>query len=154
MACFEVKKLYREYAAARFPGISYTVGDVFTNERPFDLAIASHVIEHVADPADFVSRLLDRVTFFCVVYVPFRERGPLCPRHLHRFDEARIGSMRGLIWSRVMRSAGWRPATDASVAAFVCATRAAQQQIDLDALTHRLDQEFKTFPLPLARAST
>ena len=145
MTCFEVKSKYERYAE-RFRGIAYKVGDVFLDDSPVDVAIASHVIEHVEDPEDFVNRLLGRTGFFVVGYVPFLEREPRCPKHLHSFDDSRIRNMPGFLWGCVMRSSGWRTTEDARVVAFVCAPPAAEQ-LDLEVLRRRLDEEFETRPV-------
>ena|SRR5689334_5199194 len=51
----------REHAAAMALDIDYRVGDVQELEGQFDLVTCMEVIEHVADPADFVEALAKRL---------------------------------------------------------------------------------------------
>lgn len=147
MTCYEINPMYREYAQSRYPHVAYSVGDFFQDDIHFDIGIASHVVEHVPDPVDFVERLAGRVQLL-VVYVPYRERN-LLPRHRTRFDADLISRMPGVIWARIMRSIGWRTEADSSVSAFVCAAPGAERHVDLRELVSRLDDEFRSSSLPL-----
>ena len=146
VTAFSIGGRLSAYAEAVFPNMTYRVGEPTAADGPFDLAIASHVVEHVPRPAEFVSGILDVVEFFAVVYVPFRER-QLCPTHCNRFDEASIRSMPGVIWSITRRSAGWRTENDSSCAVFVCATSQAHRQLDLSSLKRALDAEMRVEPV-------
>jgi 2-polyprenyl-6-hydroxyphenyl methylase/3-demethylubiquinone-9 3-methyltransferase len=57
----EVIAVAREHAAAMNLAIDYRAGDVRDLEGQFDLVTAMEVIEHVADPAEFVSALAKRL---------------------------------------------------------------------------------------------
>ena len=138
----DIKGKFQEYARSRFPGLEYKVGDVLVDDVHFDIGIASHVIEHVPHPVDFVERAIGRVQLL-VVYVPYLERN-LAPRHLTRFDADLIARMPGMIWARVTRSIGWRTEADSAVAAFVCAAPGVERQVDLRELASRLDEEFRS----------
>ncbi|HVM22564.1 MAG TPA: bifunctional 2-polyprenyl-6-hydroxyphenol methylase/3-demethylubiquinol 3-O-methyltransferase UbiG [Sphingomicrobium sp.] len=57
----EVIAVAREHAAAMELAIDYRVGDVHELEGQFDLITCMEVVEHVADPADFVKALARRL---------------------------------------------------------------------------------------------
>ena len=140
MTCYDIDKVFHKYARVKFPGITYNVGDFFSDDAHFDLGIESHVLEHVSEPLSFVERLLDRVQIV-VAYVPYLERN-LIPDQINRFDTDLIHSMPGVIWTRIMRSIGWRTESDSSVAAFVCVAPGVEHKINLGRLTRRLGEEF------------
>ena len=147
IACYEINPMYQAYAKSRYPHVAYSVGDFLQDDVDFDIGIASHVVEHVAEPVDFVERLVGRVELL-VVYVPYRERN-LLPRHRTRFDADLTTRMPGVIWARTMRSIGWRTEADSSVAAFVCAAQGCERHVDLRGLVSRLDDEFRSSPIPV-----
>lgn len=140
MTCFDLDRRYSRYVEVKFPNLIYNVGDIFDHEQDFDLCIASHVIEHVQRPKDFVGAILDR-TKLAICYVPYREE-KLIPGHINRFDNESIGDMPGLIWGRIMRSTGWRTESSSAVAVFVCASTGGREGIDLKELISRLDDEY------------
>ena len=57
----EVIAVAREHAAAMGLEIDYRVGDVLDLEGQFDLVTSLEVVEHVADPAAFVTALAQRL---------------------------------------------------------------------------------------------
>ena len=141
MTCYDIDGVFYKYARAKYPGITYNVGDFFADDAHFDLGIVSHVLEHVREPVTFVERLLDRVQII-VAYVPYLERN-LIPGHINRFDAELINGMPGVIWTRIMRSIGWRTERNSLVAAFVCVAPGAEHHINLGKLTRRLGEEFE-----------
>lgn len=57
----EVIAVAREHASATGLAIDYRVGDVQQLDGTFDLVTCMEVVEHVADPADFISALARRL---------------------------------------------------------------------------------------------
>lgn len=56
-------------------------------EKTWDIAYCSNVIEHMEDPASFLSNVARRVSGHVVVLAPYREAHPLSPGHLVQIDE-------------------------------------------------------------------
>jgi len=83
-----------EYASRRYggPSVGFVVGDAMTFEpdAPFDAAVSLETIEHLPDPAGFVTRLVRfvRPGGLVVASVPTTPSVDLNPHHLHDFSEA------------------------------------------------------------------
>jgi len=107
ITALDIVDYWQRYAEAEFPLVEYAVGDIdgWQAERTWDLAICSHVVEHVPDPTRLVRKLQQRARHWVLVYAPYNER-PLISEHVNTIDDALIES-----WSptrvQVMRSPAW-----------------------------------------------
>lgn len=143
--CFDTSPYLKRLAMAKYPMIQYHQGDFFESRKQFDLAICSHVIEHVPQPESFVSRVMESINYFLIGYVPFKEVN-LIPGHINSFDEASIREMPGFTWARTIQSVAWRSASEEkpTCVIFVCATKKANENTDIRKLCAHLDDEFHT----------
>ena len=146
--CFDISPYFERYALEKYPMIRYLRCDFLEYQEQFDLAICSHMIEHVPNPESFISKVMEKVDYFLIGYVPYMEVN-LIPGHINSFDEASIAGTPGLIWARVIQSVGWRSAGEdhPCCAAFVCATTRAAEVVDLEKLGVLLDDEFHSFAI-------
>lgn len=146
--CFDTSPYFERLAIEKYPVIRYRRGDFLEYQEQFDLAICSHMIEHVPNPRSFVGKVMEKLDYFLIGYVPFMEVN-LIPGHINSFDETSIAGMPGLIWARIIQSVGWRSASEEHprCAAFVCATARATEVVDIEKLCALLDEEFHTFAI-------
>ena len=147
--CFDTSPYFKRLAMVKYPNIEYHQGDFFEyQDRKFDIAVCSHVIEHIPYPDNFVTKVVDKVNYFLIGYVPFKEVN-LIPGHVNSFDETSIREMPGLIWARNIRSVGWRSANEEqpSCVIFICATKQAMKKVNISKLCILLDNEFYSYAI-------
>lgn len=101
------------HARRRFPGVSFTVGDVPAPPRPVAAVMGFHVFEHTPDPEQLLRSVRGLVELDGLLYlrVPnhdslarrvFRTNWPdYMPGHVHHFTPTSI--------DHVLRRAGWEP---------------------------------------------
>lgn len=65
------------------PDMPYLIGDVKDLTEPFDIIIASHVIEHVPDAVAFGRMLRTKARDFVIIACPWRENPIRTNGHLH-----------------------------------------------------------------------
>jgi SAM-dependent methyltransferase len=109
VTCADIDTTFRDYCRARHPHVEYLDTDVFTTGRLWDIVIASHVVEHVPHPTEFVRRLRSIARQYVVLAFPYQEDAAhLIPGHLHSLGHdflRAIGPVRyeiydGLFWSQ------------------------------------------------------
>ncbi len=77
--------LFKELVA---PDLELLVQDVSSiRGRSWDMVIASHVIEHVENPVDFMRHLQDLAREYVVVACPWREDPIVTPDHVSTIDK-------------------------------------------------------------------
>lgn len=153
-SCFDTSPYFKRLAITKYPNIEYHQGNFFEfKDRKFDIALCSHVIEHIPQPDDFVAKIVDNINYFLIGYVPFKEVN-LIPGHVNSFDETSIREMPGFVWARSIRSVGWRSASEEqpSCVVFVCATKQANEQVDISQLCNLLDNEFYSYAIRKKRS--
>ena len=70
------------------PEVELLVRDVASiRDRVWDMVIASHVIEHVEDPVEFMKELQKRAREFVVIACPWREDPVVTPDHVSTIDK-------------------------------------------------------------------
>lgn len=84
----DITDKFQDFGKIIAPGVDLLVSDIFEiKERTWDFIIASHVIEHVSEPAQFVRRMQELATDFVIIACPWREF-PLTTRdHLNSIDK-------------------------------------------------------------------
>jgi 2-polyprenyl-3-methyl-5-hydroxy-6-metoxy-1,4-benzoquinol methylase len=87
VTALDISDLYIDYASVCFPSIDYVVQDIFSipPDRQWDLVIASHVIEHVEAPFNFLARLKQLARLELLVLCPFDEKNRI-EEHLNTID--------------------------------------------------------------------
>lgn len=120
VAAVDVDPRHAPVARGLFPDVEHRVADAWTltpPDPPWDLVVASHVVEHVPDADGFVAHLrrLARGGVLLVA-APFAE-DPRIPEHLHTIDAARIEAWGPTAW-HVYTNVNWRWHGRCFVAAF------------------------------------
>jgi len=81
--------------------------DIFEMSDTYDIVIASHVIEHVENPLEFVNRLREFARQRVFVYAPFDEpQEALTPGHISVLDKAFLANFNNDEWTLV-HSIAW-----------------------------------------------
>ena len=107
VTALDIVDYWKQYAETKFPQLEYHVGDIndWQLGRTWDLAICSHVVEHVADPTRLVRDLQRRARHWVLVYAPYNEH-PLISEHRNKIDDELIE-----LWAptriQVLRSPAW-----------------------------------------------
>jgi len=100
--------LRQRWAQSQYPLINYMVGDAFAlPDRAWDLAICSHVVEHMEDPRAFIDCIRRICRGFAFIYTPYREIERI-PHHLATIDESTYADIPGCTLE-VVSSMGWHP---------------------------------------------
>ena len=88
----DIRGNFTDLIALESPNIKeHLVGDIFSMQREFDFVSASHVIEHVPQPEDFVRRLQQIARKRVFILTPWKEReDKLTKGHCNIFDESFI----------------------------------------------------------------
>jgi len=97
---------YKEYSDAFNAHIrDYFVEDAFKLSRQYDFVLASHTIEHVDNPAEFVRRLSGISRYGAIFYCPVNEVDPIVGHRTITTDDVRqFGAKK--IW--IVDSWWWR----------------------------------------------
>lgn len=85
----DIRSNYHEYCNTRHGSFNHVVGDIYDEKftRMYDIVICSHVIEHVANPSDFIRRLREIARNRIFVAGPFNEPPAQLTRgHIHSFN--------------------------------------------------------------------
>lgn len=143
---FDTDPRYEAYARAKFPQIEFVGGDFFDDARTFDIALCSHTLEHIPEPAAWVGRVLERVNTAAIFYVPYEEQ-ELIAGHVNRFTDDLLRTMPSIVWARVSKSAGWKSGENPRCVAFVCLPEATRKY--RDDIRVRLDAETMSGPISL-----
>lgn len=76
------------------PNVEFLVKNIFDiSDRKWDFAIASHVIEHVPQPLQFVRQLQSVVKDFVVIAAPWSEHPLKTPGHINTISKALVREM-------------------------------------------------------------
>lgn len=99
---------FARYAKIKWPNIDYIVTDVFSfePEKPFDIVISSHTIEHIVEYKSFIDRLCNICSGYVFIYCPYNE-DPLIEEHVVRIDNALIRDLSPLS-HYIITNQGWR----------------------------------------------
>lgn len=107
VTALDINDVYELYIAAACRYVRFVKEDVFHIDRTFDVVLASHVIEHVAEPIAFCRQLQRVATGMVVIATPFKE--PVEGRtkgHLHSFDESFVEELAPASF-QVINSEAW-----------------------------------------------
>jgi SAM-dependent methyltransferase len=74
VSALDISRLYQRYIPAITEYVPFIREDVFSHEGTYDIVIASHVIEHLADPIPFCRRLQELARLAVFIVAPFNER--------------------------------------------------------------------------------
>ena len=78
------------------PDVEFICGDLYKlKNRIFDLVIASHVVEHVPQPMDFMKAMQGIARDFVIIAVPWMEQLPLTGSHINVIDESFVNAIGG-----------------------------------------------------------
>jgi SAM-dependent methyltransferase len=69
----DISRLYQRYIPTITEYVPFIRADVFSHEGTYDIVIASHVIEHLADPIPFCRRLQELARLAVFIVAPFKE---------------------------------------------------------------------------------
>lgn len=96
-----------EAARLEYPDIDYLTVDVNTLKglRQWDIVLASHTIEHVDKPAEFLSALEAVARSYVIIACPFAEE-KLAVGHINRFN-VDFFEKHGFTYTEVYRSQHW-----------------------------------------------
>jgi len=85
----------------------FIVGDIYKTTKTYDYVSASHVIEHVSEPARFVRRLQEIARKTVFILTPWKEREDLLTKgHINIFDEHFISEL-GSPRYKLLESMAW-----------------------------------------------
>jgi SAM-dependent methyltransferase len=110
VTAMELMPIYENYATLFFQNTRYLCGMLLADlpaGDTYDVLIASHVIEHVDDPAEFVREMQSRCTGVVFVFAPFDEQPPLSEGHVNTFTKASLEAL-GATKIDLIHSMGWR----------------------------------------------
>jgi hypothetical protein len=83
VSCIELDARFESACKEIDPEMPYLIGDVKDLPQPFDIIIASHVIEHVSDMIAFGKVLKSKARDFVIFACPWRESPLATGGHLH-----------------------------------------------------------------------
>lgn len=108
VTALDIEDRFKAYSEAFFPDITYQVGDIFDlPAASFDIAVCSHTIEHVGNPAAFIRQLCRIARQYVIVACPFEEpENELIPGHLHSINQAFIAQFNPCLF-KVYTSMHW-----------------------------------------------
>jgi SAM-dependent methyltransferase len=99
----------QRYARAKFPLINYMIGEAWDlrGDRPWEVVICSHLIEHMDDPIGFARHLQSLASQWVLIYAPYNETNPI-PGHKVILDDDLLAKM-GAQDVEIIASPGWNP---------------------------------------------
>lgn len=110
VVAMELMPTYGNYATLFHQNCKYLSGMILSDLAPddiYDVLIASHVIEHVDDSAEFVREMQMRTKGIVFVYAPFDEQEPLSEGHVNTFTRESLEAL-GATKIDLIHSMGWR----------------------------------------------
>jgi 2-polyprenyl-3-methyl-5-hydroxy-6-metoxy-1,4-benzoquinol methylase len=110
VTAMELMPIYENYATLFFQNTRYLCGLVLADLPAgdnYDILIASHVIEHVDDPTEFVREMQSRCTGMVFIFAPFDEQPPLSEGHVNTFTKSSLEAL-GATKIDLIHSMGWR----------------------------------------------
>jgi SAM-dependent methyltransferase len=103
----DIRDDYHNYFELVAPYARHRIADIFTMDETFDIVIASHVIEHVPDPAGFCRRLQELSRDVVFIAAPYNEpRDRLTTGHCNVIDQQFIEALDPLHIA-VVNSVAW-----------------------------------------------
>jgi SAM-dependent methyltransferase len=103
----DVNPTRKRWVEAMAPNVEFRVQDLFElPSNTWDMVICSHVVEHLANPREFIGKLRDICKGFAFVYAPYDEN-PRIAGHLSTITEK---TYEGLpCKTHLIKSMGWHP---------------------------------------------
>lgn len=87
VSAIDISSVWKEIITVVAPDVAFSIGDVYTETRTWDLVIASHVIEHVPHPDRFVKRLQELATDFVIIATPWNEYPITTKGHINTINK-------------------------------------------------------------------
>lgn len=88
VSAIDITPVWQDVMRIVAPDVSFSVGDVYTETRTWDLVIASHVIEHVPNPERFVKRLQEMAVDYVIIATPWNESPITTKGHINTINKA------------------------------------------------------------------
>ena len=76
------------------PDAKYLIGNIYDHTDSFDIIIASHVVEHVPNPIDFIRRLQQLSREWVIIACPWREVPLTTAGHINTIDKSFLTAVR------------------------------------------------------------
>ncbi len=87
VSAIDLNEKFKKAGEQIAPDIPYIIGDVKDLKEPFDIVLASHVIEHVEDMVAFGNLLKSKAREYAIFACPWRENPVSTNGHLHSIDK-------------------------------------------------------------------
>lgn len=94
ISAIDISPNYQLLASLMVPDVEIIVGDIFDlDKRSWDFIVASHVIEHVPDPAGFAKKLQQLARDFVLFAAPWNEIPITTPGHVNTINKELTGKL-------------------------------------------------------------
>jgi hypothetical protein len=96
IAALDIHDRFRKLQQFMVPECEFIVSDLYDiKDRTWDMILASHVIEHVPGPGDFIRKMQELANDYVIVAAPWNENPIVTRSHINTIDKQFVRSVGG-----------------------------------------------------------